>query len=262
MFSTKQFFGELIAEAIAVAIIIFLGCSTAAMFFLYDPSPYQHAYWGVAITWGLSVTFAIYATGSVSGTHANPAVTLALALYRGFPWKKVPAYCIAQIIGGFCGAVLVYCLYYSVIDHYNEVHQLTRMAGGAAGVFVTSPGLTITPWHAFSNEILLTAFLVFSIFAITESYNTVAPQANSGAFMIGLVVAAIGASAGYLEGWAINPARDLGPRIFIYLSGWGPAAFPGLPNYWWVPAFAPLIGGILGGGTYQFLIRPFLPRPL
>lgn len=274
MFSTKQFIGELIAEAIAVAIIIFIGCSTAAMLILYDPSPYQHAYWGVAIAWGLAVTFAIYATGSISGTHANPAVTLALALYRGFSWKKVPPYWIAQIFGGFCGAILVYFLYSSVIDHYNEVHQLTRMAGGGAGVFVTSPGVSITHWHAFSNEILLTAFLVFSIFAITESYNTVAPQANSGAFMIGLVVAAIGASAGYLEGWPINPARDLGPRIFIYFAGWGSSAWGPSPlleplyywwvpdHYWWVPVFAPLIGGVIGGGAYQFLIRPFLPRPL
>ncbi|MDI2112713.1 MIP/aquaporin family protein [Commensalibacter nepenthis] len=257
-----KFIGELISEAVAVAIIIFIGCSSAAMLLLYDPSPYQNAYWGVAIAWGLSVTFAIYATGSVSGTHANPAVTLALALYRGFSWRKVPAYCMAQIFGGICGAVLVYCLYSPVIDHYNTTHHITRLLGGSAGVFVTSPGLAITPIHAFYDEILLTAFLVFSIFAITESYNTVAPQANSGAFMIGLVVAAIGASAGYLEGWAINPARDLGPRIFIYLAGWGPSAFPGLPNYWWVPIGGPFIGGILGGGAYQLLIRPFLPRPI
>lgn len=261
MQKSKQFIGELISEAIAVAIIIFIGCSAAAMLLMYDPSPYQNAYWGVAIAWGLGVTFAIYATGSISGTHANPAVTLALALYRGFTWKKVPAYMAAQIFGGFCGAALVYCMYYSVIDHYNATHHLTRLLGGGAGVFVTSPGLAITTIHAFFNEILLTAFMVFSIFAITEQYNTMAPQANSGAFMIGLVVAAIGASAGFLEGWAINPARDFGPRIFIYLNGWGNAAFPGLPSYWWVPILGPLLGGVLGGGTYQLFIKPFLSRP-
>lgn len=262
MYNIKALIGELISEAIAVAIIIFIGCSSAAMFLMYDPSPYKTAYWGVAISWGLSVTFAIYVTGSISGTHANPAVTLALALYRNFPWKKVPGYCIAQIFGGICGAILVYFLYYSVIDHYNMVHHMSRIIGGGAGVFVTSPGLAITSIHAFFNEILLTGFLVFSIFAITEQYNTVAPQANSGALIIGFVVAAIGASTGYLEGWAINPARDLGPRIFIYFAGWGPSAFPGLPNYWWVPICGPLLGGILGGGAYQLLIRPFLPRPL
>lgn len=261
MQNIKQFIGELISEAIAVAIIIFIGCSTAAMLLMYDPSPYQNAYWGVAIAWGLSVTFAIYVTGSISGTHANPAVTLALALFRGFSWKRVPPYIAAQITGGLCGAILVYCMYYSVINHYNAIHHLTRMTGGGSGVFVTSPGLAITPIHAFFNEILLTAFLVFSIFAITDEYNTMAPQANNGAIIIGLVVAAIGASAGYLEGWAINPARDLGPRIFIYLAGWGPSAFPGIPAYWWVPICGPLMGGIIGGGAYQLLIKPFLsPR--
>lgn len=260
MQNTKNLIGELISEAIAVTIIIFIGCSAAAMLLMYDPSPYQNAYWGVAISWGLSVTFAIYVTGSISGTHANPAVTLALALFRNFSWKKVPAYIIAQIFGGICGAVLVYCMYYSVIDHYNVVHHLTRPLGGGAGVFVTSPGLTVTPIHAFFNEILLTAFLVFSIFAITDEYNTIAPQANSGALIIGFVVAAIGASAGYLEGWAINPARDLGPRIFIYLAGWGPSAFPGLPSYWWGPIFGPLLGGVMGGGAYQLFIKPFLSR--
>lgn len=91
----------MIAECLAVMIIVTIGDSVAAMFSLYDPSPYKQAYWGVAITWGLAVTLAIYVTGSVSGTHANPAVTLALACYRGFSWKKVVPYWVAQIGGGF-----------------------------------------------------------------------------------------------------------------------------------------------------------------
>src|SRR5487761_1457068 len=100
----RQLIGELIAETIAVFIIIAFGDSVAGMYSLYSPSPYQGAYWGVCIAWGLSVTMAIYATGSVSGTHANPAVTLALALYRKFSWNKVVPYCIVQVIGGFFGA--------------------------------------------------------------------------------------------------------------------------------------------------------------
>src|ERR1700749_4858430 len=104
----KVFIGELIAEAVAVFIIIAFGDSVAAMYSLYDPSPYQQAYWGVCIAWGLAVTIAIYTTASVSGCHANPAVTLALATFRGFPWRKVVPYCAAQVVGGFCGAALVY----------------------------------------------------------------------------------------------------------------------------------------------------------
>ncbi|HVW72974.1 MAG TPA: MIP/aquaporin family protein [Rhizomicrobium sp.] len=255
----KIAFGELVSECLAVFIIIVIGCSAACMYTLYDPSPYVNAYWGVCITWGLAVTIAIYVTGAVSGTHANPAVTLALALYRNFPWMKAPSYCVAQVVGGFLGAAVVYLLYGPVIDHYNDLHHLTRAGGGAAGVFFTHPGLAISVMHAFVDEIVLTAILILGIFAVTEEFNTVAPQANSGALIIGLLVAAIGACAGYLEAWAINPARDFGPRLFAWMAGWGVAALPSPDSYWWVPIAGPLIGGVVGGGLYQGLIRPFLP---
>ncbi len=258
----RQLVGELISEAIAMSIIISFGDSVAGMYTLYSPSPYQTAYWGVCIAWGLAVTMAIYATGSISGTHANPAVTLALALYRQFSWKKVIPYWLAQVVGAFLGAAVVYVLYGPVIDHFNAASGLTRAGGGAAGVFFTHPGLAVTPLHALSDQIILTAFLIFGIFAITEQYNEMAPKANSGAFMIGLLVALIGASMGYLEAWAINPARDFGPRFFCFIFGWGSSALPSPGNYWWVPIIGPLLGGIVGGAAYQFLIRPYLPSHL
>jgi glycerol uptake facilitator protein len=258
----KQSWGELISEAVAVFIIIGFGDSAAAMYFLYDPSPYQHAYWGVCIAWGLAVTIAIYVTGAVSGTHANPAVTAALWAFRKFPGKKVLPYIGAQIVGGFIGAVVVYILFAPVIDHNKTVHNVTRQTDPTtAGVFFTHPGLAITPLHALVDQIILTAFLVFGIFAVTEAYNTQAPMANTGALIIGFIVATIGASMGYLEAWAINPARDLGPRLFAFVAGWGPQAFPAPDNYWWVPIVGPLIGGPLGGFLYQVLILPYLPRP-
>ena len=257
--TSRQLVGELISEAIAVLIIIAFGDSVACMYVLYDPSPYVNAYWGVCMSWGLAVTLAIYVTGSISGTHANPAVTLALALFRGFSWKKVLPYWASQLVGGILGAVIVYVLFGPVIDHYNLVHHLSRADGGAAGVFFTHPGLAITPMHAFSDQIILTAFLIFGIFAITEQYNEQAPSANSGALIIGFLVAVIGASMGNLEAWAINPARDFGPRLFAFLAGWGPSALPSPSNYWWIPIVGPLLGGALGGGAYQLLIHPFLP---
>lgn len=263
MEARKSIIGELIAEVIAVAIIILIGDSVAGMIVLYDPpiNPYANAYWGVCITWGLAVTIAIYVTGSVSGCHANPAVTLSLAMFRDFPWKKVVPYWAAQIVGGFIGAAIVYALYVPVIDHFNAVHHFARdLDAGAAGMFFTSPGPFITPMHAFTDEIILTAFLVLGIFAITEQYNEAAPMANSGALIIGLLVAAIGASAGFLEAWAINPARDFGPRLFCFFAGWGTGAIPGKLNYFWVPIVAPLIGGPIGAAIYQFAVRPFLPK--
>lgn len=241
-------FGALISEAVAVFIIIAFGDSTAAMYSLYTPSPYKNAYWGVCIAWGLAVTIAIYATGSVSGCHANPAVTIALALYRKFSWRKVLPYFAAQVVGGFLGAIVVYALFYPVIDYANTASHLTRAAGGNAAVFFTHPGLAITPLHAFSDEIILTAFLIFGIFAITEQYNEMAPGANSGALIIGFLVATIGASMGYLEAFAINPARDFGPRLFCFFAGWGRSALPSPDHYWWVPIVGPLIGGVVGGG--------------
>ena len=255
----RKLTGELISEAVAMFIIIAFGDSVAAMYTLYTPSPYQNAYWGVCISWGMAVTLAIYVTGSVSGTHANPAVTLALALFRDFEWKKVVPYWLAQIVGAFAGAAIVYLLFGPVIDHFNAAQNLTREAGGAAGVFFTHPGLAVTPMHALLDQIILTAFPLFGIFAITEQYNEMAPMANSGAVMIGILVAIIGSCMGYLEAWALNPARDFGPRLFAYFAGWNTAAFPSPDNYWWVPIVGPLIGGVIGGGAYQCLIRPFLP---
>ena len=259
MSSRRAFIGELISECIAVFIIITIGCSAAAMYVLYTPSPYQTAYFGVCITWGLAVTIAIYVTGAVSGTHANPAVTLALTLYRDFPLRKVVPYWAAQVVGGFLGAAVVYMMFSPVIDAFNLAQGVDRSAGGAAGVFFTHPGEHITPIRAFFNEIVLTGMLLLGIFAITEEYNTQAPQANSSALIIGLLVAMIGAAGGYLEAWPINPARDLGPRMFTYLAGWGPAAFPSPGNYWWVPIAGPFCGGVAGASAYQWLIRPFLP---
>lgn len=255
----REFLGRLISEATAMFLIIAFGDSVAAMYTLYTPSPYQQAYWGVCIAWGLAVTMAIYTTASVSGCHANPAVTLALAIYRKFSWRDVVPYWIAQVVGGFFGAALVYLLFSPVIDSYNAVNHLTRMGGGAAGVFFTHTGLAITPMHACVDEVILTAFLIFGIFAITEKFNESAPGANAGALMIGFLVALIGASMGYLEAWALNPARDFGPRLFCFFAGWGPSALPSPDNYWWIPIVAPLLGAVLGGGAYQVLIWQFLP---
>ena len=260
----RQYLGELIAEAVGVFIIVVFGDSVAAMYFLYDPSPYQNAYWGVCISWGLAVAIAIYATASVTGAHLNPAVTIAFAFFRDFSWKKVVPYWFAQVAGAMIAAVIVYVLFYPVIDHLLAQHDMlrsadTKIAQKTAGVFFTHPGMSITAFHGFIDEIILTALLLFGIFAITEAHNDMAPMANTGALMIGLLVALIGASMGYLEAWAINPARDFGPRVFAYSAGWGSAAFPSPKNFWWAPVAGPLVGGVVGGAAYQFLIRPFLP---
>ena len=189
-------------------------------------------------------------------------MTLALAVYRGFSWKKVVPYCVAQVVGAFLGAGIVYTLFLPVIDHFNMVNNLSRASGGAAGVFFTHPGLAdYSGGRRLAMRLFSLAFLdSWDICDDAEQqYNEMAPGANGGAVMIGLLVALIGASMGYLEAWALNPARDFGPRLFCFFMGWGSSAFPSPDNYWWIPIVAPLIGGVIGGGVYQLLIRPFLP---
>ena len=174
--------GELLSECIATFIILALGDSAAAMYVLYDPSPYAQAYWGVCIAWGLAVTLAIHVTGAVSGTHANPAVTWRCRFFADFRARKYCRTRPLRVLGAFLGAAMVYLLFSPVIDHYNELHHLSRgVDGGAAGVFFTHPGLAITPLHAFVDEIVLTGILVLGVFAITEEFNTLAPAANAGA---------------------------------------------------------------------------------
>ena len=137
----KRLTGELLSECLATFIILGLGDSAAAMYTLYDPSPYQQAYWGVCIAWGLAVTLAIYVTGAVSGTHANPAITLALTLYRGFPRRKVLPYVGAQLAGAFLGAALVYFMFGPVIDHYNlAAPPHARGRRGRCGGVLYPPG--------------------------------------------------------------------------------------------------------------------------
>lgn len=252
--------GEYIAEAVGTMVLIIIGDGASAMSTLYDA--YGGSYWGVCIVWGLAVTMAVYITGAISGAHINPAVTLGFALYGGFPWKKVPGYMISQVVGAFVGAALVYVLYYPVINAFHAAHDTTRSGpGGAdtAAAFFTFPSEHITTGHAFVDEIILTGVLVMGILAIVDTYNGNRPGANSHPLMIGLLVAAVGGFGGMLEGFAINPARDFGPRVFGWFAGWGQNAFPGPDNFWWVPIAACLLGGIAAGLVYNFMVRPFMP---
>jgi glycerol uptake facilitator protein len=220
------------------------------------------------ITWGwaIAVTMGVYVAGGVTGAHLNPAVTLAFAVRRAFPWGRVPAYWLAQVLGAFVGAALVFIVYYAAIGSWEQANHVTR---GAPGSFVTysifatfpAPYFLGNPIWPLIDQIVGTAFLLMFISALIDRRN-LAPKANLTPWLVGLAVAAIGMSYGANAGYAINPARDFGPRLFAALAGWGQVALPGngpwYSNYFWVPIVGPLVGGVIGVFVYEFFIKNVL----
>lgn len=257
----QSVWGEYLAEIIGTAFLLMVGDGVAAMAVAYNS--FSGDYWGICILWGLGVTMAVYLVGAISGAHLNPAVTIGFAIYGGFSWKKVPGFIVSQVVGAFIGAALTYQLFSPAIDAFNAAQHTTRSAAGglaSSGIFFTHPNTGITTGHAFIDQIILTATLVIGILAISDAFNSNRPGANMAPFIVGLLVAMVGGFGGQLEAWAINPARDLGPRIFGYFAGWGHNAFPGPNGYWWVPIVAPIIGAVIAGAVYNFLLRPSMPE--
>jgi glycerol uptake facilitator protein len=216
------------------------------------------------ITWGwaLAVTFGVYVAGGVSGAHINPAVTLALAVKGDFEWKKVLPYMAAQLVGAFLGAALVFLVYFQAIGAYEAAAGITRGAPDSivtGSIFYTFPA----PYYGGSligpliDQIVGTMFLLIFVLALIDTTN-MSPKSNLAPLLIGFAVAAIGMSFGPNAGYAINPARDLGPRLFAWIAGWGDIALPGVGYYFWVPIVGPLIGAVIGVFVYKFFIADIL----
>src|SRR5919206_1614123 len=213
--------------------------------------------WG----WGLAVTFGVYVAGGISGAHINPAVTLAFAARRGFPWRKVPGYIAAQMVGAFLGAFLVYIVYKGAIDSYEHANHITRGDPNSVptySIFATFPAKYLGNWVGpFVDQIVGTGFLVAFVFACVDEINQPV-RANLAPIVIGFVVVAVGISFGANAGYAINPARDFGPRFFAWITGWGQVALPGAHGYFWVPIVGPLVGGVVGAVVYDLFVGDVL----
>jgi glycerol uptake facilitator protein len=219
----------------------------------------------ITFAWGFAVMLGVYIAGGVSGAHLNPAVTFAQALRRGFPWKKVPTYIAAQVFGAFVAAAVVYFNYRFAIGSFEHVEHISRGTSDSVGtysIFATFPAKYFTSWFGpFIDQVIGTALLVACIFAVIDEYNGPA-KANLAPFIIGLIVVVIGMSFGVNAGYAINPARDFGPRMFALIQGWGKIAFPGdygnVNTYFWIPIVGPFVGAGIGAYIYDFLIRGVL----
>lgn len=263
--------GACLAEFIGTFIVILVGDGAVAV------AVFTGAIdgWGVAVMWGLAVTFGIYVAGAVSGAHFNPAVTITMAAFRGFPLRRIAPYIASQIAGAFAGAACVYALW---AGFWAAKAQELGVEVGAAGsqklmmifsCFYPNPGsigtdanamARVTTETAFFVEAILTMFLLIMIFALTEPDNAGMPQAGLGPVFIGLTVTAIVGIGAPLTMDAVNPVRDFGPRLFAYFAGFGSIAFPGpRGNEWWLYIVAPIVGALIGAFCYKNFVRRFLP---
>jgi len=257
MTSKPTLLAELVAEFLGTFILILFGTGVVAMVVLFptrNPGETIHGgFTNITLGWGLAVTMGIYIAGKISGAHLNPAVTLALAVFRGFSWRKVVPYTIAQTSGAFVAAALVFW------NYHPAFHQVDPQLQNTAGVLTTFPAFPGLLQAGFLDQLIGTGLLVLLIFAITDEFNA-PPGANLAPLLIGLVVVAIGTSFGGMHGYAINPARDFGPRLFAAVAGFRNNGLTDGGRVWWIPVIAPLLGGLAGAALYDFGIRRFLPR--
>src|SRR3984893_11110370 len=246
--------GEVISEFFGTMVLILFGDGCVATFALFKSvGPFANNWVVIILGWGFAVMLGIYVAGAISGAHINPAVTLALAARGKHPWNKVLPYWGAQVAGAFVAAGILYFVYKGAID-LNTGSQ--NVADAVGGVFYTSPKAFVGLFGAFGDEFIGTALLVGLIFAIVDSRNQPV-QGNLNPLIIGFVVVAIGASFGLNTGYAINPARDFGPRLWIALVSGG-ESFAVNNYYFWIPIVAPLLGGVVGAFIYDYTIGKVL----
>lgn len=247
--------GEAMAEFFGTMVLILFGDGCVATFALFTKlgangaaTPFANTWPVIIFGWGFAVMLGIYVSGAISGAHLNPAVTIALAATRRFSWSKVGPYILGQVLGAFVAAGILYFVYQGALN----ANAGTDFAANVGGVFYTSPKAFVGTFGAFGDEFLGTALLVGLILAITDARNQPV-QSNLNPMIIGFLIVAIGASFGLNTGYAINPARDFGPRLWVALVTGG-ASFSANNYYFWIPIVAPILGGVAGGFIFDYTI--------
>ena len=243
------------AEFLGTFLILVFGTASVAQKVLSDGTAGSAL--SIHLSWGFGVTMGIYASAGVSGAHLNPAVTLAFAAFRGFPWGKVPAYVVAQTLGAFAGAAVTLATYREAFTAFDGGMRQVAGEKATAGIFATYPQPFLSLPGGFVDQVVGTALLLLVIFAFGDRRN--AAPASGGPVLVGALVVAIGMTFGFNAGYAINPARDLGPRVLTALAGWGSEVFRAGSGWWWVPIVAPCLGALLGGFLYDTLVTRHHP---
>lgn len=242
---------EAAAEFLGTFILIVFGVGVVAQTVLSGSA--NGSYLGINIGWGLGVMLGVYAAAGVSGAHINPAVTLALAVHRGFPWSKVPVYAAAQTAGAFAASAVVFLTYREAFAAFDGGVRQVQGAVGTAGIFATYPQPFLSITGGLIDQMVGTALLMVGVHAISDQRNA-GPPAWLAAPLLGGLVVAIGVAFGFNAGYAINPARDFGPRLFTAMAGWGGGVFTAANGWWWVPIAGPLAGGVLGTWVYDLCV--------
>ena len=236
---------ELVGEFVGTFILILFGTAAVAQVVVSkgDAGDWATLTWG----WVVGLIMGIYVAGRLGAGHLNPAVSLAMAVYRGFAWRNVGPYALAQTAGAFVAALVTRAVYSSGIAAADP-----GLTSSSQTIFSTLPNHGITT--AFFDQVVGTALLVFVLFALLATLQGAAGQLLP--FMVGLLLLGIGFAWGTNAGYAINPARDLGPRISYWITGYrGAWGTPECTTYWWLPIVAPVIGALLGGGLYVLVVE-------
>ncbi|XP_069796470.1 aquaporin-3-like isoform X2 [Narcine bancroftii] len=243
---------QCMAEFLGEYILILMGTATVAQVVTnYDR---KGTYLSINMGFAIGVLFGNYMSIGVSGAHLNPAVTISLCTLGRFPWWKMPFYTLAECLGSFLAAATTFTLYYEAIHQFSNGNLTVEGPQGTAAIFATYPAEGITNRSGFIDQIIGTAVLLTCILAVSDSRNAMLPD-----FLrpptVSLCVLVIGMAMGANTGYAINPARDFGPRMFTYVAGWGSKVFTAKNNWWWIPLVAPVIGGLLGMLIYELLLE-------
>lgn len=248
---------EFLAELLATMLLITVGTAVDCQVTLSQTmGPNAGAYSNQNWAWGIAVASTIYLSGGRSGAHCNPAITLALAVFRGFPWFQVPIYFLAQLLGSLLGAAITYGIYLPAISAFEGGPHIRTLTGphGTGRLFVTVPQLVFTPGSGFGTEVVATSILMAMVLAVGDETNS-PPSDGLSALVLGLVVVMIGMSFGWPTSYAISPSRDLGPRLFLWMVGYGKELWTH-NEYWWIygPQVGCFTGGLLGALLYDAAI--------
>ncbi|KAI5115353.1 hypothetical protein M0805_001292 [Coniferiporia weirii] len=242
------------AEFLGTMILVIFGTAGNAQGVLFDSTNVSTSSAGgwlsIAFGWGLGVGFGVLVAGGTSGGHINPAITIALATFRDFPWRKVPVFILSQLLGGITGAAITYANYFHAIDKF-EGGAGVRTVPGSAALFGTYAVSYMSNVSAFWDEFLGTFILLIVLLAVTDKRNGPAPPGLIP-FALFFVVFGIGMVLGAQTGFAVNPARDLGPRIFTAMAGYGRGVFTFRNQYWlWCGVLAPILGALVAAFVYD-----------